>query len=97
MKQFNTNLIAIGSALLAGVLFLGNSSGAANNNNYNTGAPSAGGGQELTCSLCHRSGSYGEPQVAVTFAEQGSDVFGELTTYTPGQTYRVSVAVGYLN
>ncbi len=52
-----------------------------------TGAPTPGGGTELTCSTCHNSGDYGEPQLAVRLNDQAD------STYRPGTTYRVTVAV----
>ena len=83
--------------ILAAVLFLGNSGGTARNGNYYTGAPSAGGGTESTCSTCHSGGTtnFGRPQIAVSFAADGET--GPLTAYVPGQTYTVTVAVGYEN
>lgn len=75
------------------ILFLGNSGGPAAAGNFKTGAPSAGGGTEQTCSQCHNSGSFGEPVINVSFALDGTPV--DLTEYTPGATYRVTVAVGY--
>lgn len=95
MQRITFTFLAIFCALAGTTLFLGNSSGAAANGNYYTGAPSAGGGMEATCSVCHRSGNFGEPELTVTFAEAGSDDFGELSSYVPGATYQVSVAVGY--
>ena len=97
MQRITFTFLAIFCVLAGATLFLGNSSGAAANNNFFTGAPSSGGGMESTCVVCHRSGNFGEPQLAVTFAEAGSDVFGPLTSYIPGTTYQVSVAVGYNN
>lgn len=93
--MFSSNLryLAALLPLAAAILFLGNSGGPAANGNFKTGAPSAGGGTEQTCSQCHNSGSFGEPVINVSFALDGMPV--ELTQYTPGTTYRVTVAVGY--
>ena len=95
MKSTNATLLSIATIICGAILALGNSSGAASNGNYYTGAPTPGGGQELTCSTCHNSGTYGEPQLDVRFADEGSEEFATLTEYEPGKTYRVSVAVGY--
>jgi len=94
MKTSNFRFLAIISCLFATVFFLGSSSGPAINNNYYTGAPSTGGGTEGTCNTCHNSGAdtYGEPVINVSFAVGDSVV--DLTAYVPGQTYRVTVAVG---
>ena len=97
MKITDYKLPTAAFILATGVLLLGNSGGAANAGNYYSGAPNPDNSLEATCSTCHNSGSYGEPQLAVTFAEPGSDVFTELTEYIPGQTYQVTVAVGHLN
>jgi hypothetical protein len=78
------------------LLFMGNSSGPAANGNYYTGAPTTGGGTERTCSTCHNSGNFGEPQLNVSFAAPGESG-AALTSYVPGQTYTVTVAVGYLS
>lgn len=83
-------------AIAGAIIFLGNSRGPAANGNFFTGAPNASGtGTEGTCNTCHNSGSFGEPQLAITFAEEGSTEFAELTGYMPGQTYTVQVAVGF--
>ncbi|NJC26526.1 choice-of-anchor V domain-containing protein [Neolewinella antarctica] len=95
MTQFNYSLSAIVAGICLSVLFLGNSGGAAANDNFYTGAPSTGGGTEATCSTCHRGGTYGEPALTVLFAEQGSTEFNALTSYVPGQTYQVSIKVGF--
>ena len=95
MKISDYKLPVAAFILATGVLLLGNSGGAASAGNYYSGAPNPDNSLEATCSTCHNSGSYGEPQLAVTFAEPGSDVFTELTEYVPGQTYQVTVAVGY--
>ena len=97
MRSTNATLLSIATVICGAILALGNSSGAASNGNYYTGAPTPGGGQELTCSTCHNSGTYGEPQLDVRFADEGSEEFASLTEYEPGKTYRVSVAVGYLD
>ena len=52
-----------------------------------TGAPSAGGGTEATCSVCHRTGSFGTPQLAASFTDMPD------LAYRPGQTYTVTVSV----
>ena len=75
------------------VFFLGNSSGPAANDNFFTGAPSAGGGTEQTCNTCHRSGNFGEPQIAVTLTT--ADGTEAITEYVPGETYSVTVAIGH--
>jgi hypothetical protein len=93
MLTTNLRFLAVLLALGVALLFLGNSNGPAANGNFYTGAPSAGGGTESTCSTCHRSGNFGEPVINVTFSEGGSSV--ALTEYVPGQTYTVTVAVGY--
>lgn len=76
--------------LFLGVAF---SSGPGNAGFFRTGAPSAGGGMESTCSSCHSSGSanFGEPQVNWNIAQTlgGPNV----TRYVPGETYFVTVSV----
>ena len=52
-----------------------------------TGAPSAGGGVESTCSICHRNGSFGTPQLTARFTDMPD------LAYRPGQTYTVTVSV----
>ncbi len=95
MKNFSSfRFLAIFFTIGATVLFLANSSGPAANNNFFTGAPSAGGGMESTCSTCHNSGSFGEPQLAITFSDENGDEANP-TSYRPGQTYTVTVAVGH--
>ncbi|TXF88108.1 T9SS type A sorting domain-containing protein [Neolewinella aurantiaca] len=79
--------------LIVATFFLGNSGGPASNGNFYTGAPKFGGGTERTCSVCHSTGDFGQPEINVSFALDG--VPTDLTTYTPGATYRVTVAVGY--
>lgn len=96
MNFSRSRIYAAFAALGVAVFFLGNSSGPASNGNYYTGAPSAGGGTESTCNTCHSSGSFGEPQLSVKFASMG-EALDTLTSYIPGQTYTVEVAVGYLN
>ena len=93
MYSSNFRYLAVLLPLAVAVFFLGNSGGPAAAGNYKTGAPSAGGGTEQTCSQCHNSGSFGEPILNVSFALDGTPV--DLTEYTPGATYRVTVAVGY--
>ena len=80
-------------ALGVAVLTLGNSGGTAAAGNFHTGAPSTGGGTEPTCRVCHNSGNFGQPQIAVTLA--AADGTLATTEYVPGETYRVTVAVGY--
>jgi len=93
MTNFNFRYFAIFIAMSGALLFLGNSSGPAANNNFFTGAPSAGGGTESTCSTCHNNGGFGEPVLNVTFASGDSTL--SVLEYVPGQTYQVTVAVGY--
>jgi len=95
MKNLSSfRFLAIFLTIGTTVLFLANSSGPASNGNYYTGAPSAGGGMESTCSTCHRSGSFGEPQLDVTFIDdEGVEIDPSL--YLPGRTYMVTVAVGH--
>lgn len=92
MRNLYSVLLIMG-ALSAFVLFTGNSSGPAGNNNYFTGAPSTGSGTENTCRVCHSSGAttFGEPLVEWTISETmgGPGV----SSYLPGQTYFVTVAV----
>jgi len=80
-------------AILVLILGIASSGGPAANNLYFTGAPSTGGGTELTCTICHNSGAgnYGEPQVSWTVAayEGGPNE----TTYVPGETYFITVNV----
>ena len=95
MQRIPYIFLAIFCALAGLALFLGNSSGAAASGNFRTGAPSAGGGTEGTCRSCHNGGNFGDPQLSVSFAEAGSDAFGPLSSYVPGTTYQVSVAVGH--
>ncbi|MEM9527352.1 MAG: choice-of-anchor V domain-containing protein [Bacteroidota bacterium] len=83
-------------AVVATLLFTGYSSGPALNQAYNTGAPSTGGGTESTCSSCHNGGNFGEPQLNVTFGIDGG-IKDTLAEYLPGQTYEVTVAIGYEN
>lgn len=96
MRNLYSVLVIMG-ALLAFVLFTGNSGGPASNNNYFTGAPSTGGGTENTCSTCHSSGAatFGEPLIEWTISEtMGGASIG---SYLPGQTYFVTVAVSAPN
>ena len=65
-----------------------NSSGPASSERAGyTGAPSAGGGIEATCNVCHNTGSFGTPQLAVRFTDMPDHA------YRPGQTYTVTVSV----
>lgn len=93
MFSSNLRFLAVLIPFAAALLFLGNSGGPAAAGNFYTGAPSSGGGTEATCNTCHNSGSFGEPAINVSFALDGTPV--DLTAYTPGATYRVTVAVGY--
>ncbi|MFK8160976.1 MAG: choice-of-anchor V domain-containing protein [Lewinella sp.] len=76
--------------LFLGVAF---SSGPGASGSFRTGAPSAGGGTESTCSGCHNSGSanYGEPQVSWNIAQTLGGT--NITRYVPGETYFVTVSV----
>ena len=80
-------------ATLMLILCLASSGGPAANNIYFTGAPSTGGGTELTCTICHNSGvsDFGEPQVSWTIA--ASEGGPNETTYVPGETYFITVRV----
>ncbi|MBC6993014.1 T9SS type A sorting domain-containing protein [Neolewinella lacunae] len=80
--------------LALAIFQLANSSGPAANGNYFTGAPTASGGTERTCSTCHSGGSFGEPRISVRFAADGEPA-DTLSNYRPGQTYTVTLAVGY--
>ncbi len=95
MRFFSSRNLVVTLPIFALLIFLSNSGGPASNGNYYTGAPSAGGGTEGTCSTCHNSGrdTYGEPVINVNFSAAGA--MEELTEYQPGQTYVVTVAVGY--
>lgn len=95
MYSSNLRFLAVLLPFAAALFFLGNSSGPAANGNFYTGAPGASGGTENTCSTCHNSGSFGEPAIDVSFALDGNPV--GLTGYTPGATYRVTVAIGHGN
>lgn len=81
-------LTAVLATLALVVLGYGYSSGpASSNGSAFTGAPSAGGGTEATCGICHGTGNYGEPRLAARFAGM------ENLTYVPGRTYTVTVSV----
>ncbi len=85
MRNLHAALLITG-ALLAFILFSGNSGGRIGR----TGAPSTGGGTEGTCGTCHSGGAFGEPTLAWTIADQmGTPV----TAYIPGQTYSVTLAI----
>lgn len=91
MKNINIFLLLMG-AMLTITVFSSNSGGRTAAGSPRTGAPSTGGGIEGTCSQCHSSGSatFGEPLVTWTIADgDGANV----TSYVPGQTYNVTVAV----
>ncbi|MTB51381.1 choice-of-anchor V domain-containing protein [Lewinella sp. W8] len=94
MKKFDFRILSAGLGLALFFLLLGNSSGPAANGNYYTGAPTAGGGMESTCSTCHSSGSFGEPNIQVSFALDGEEP-GLASGYLPGETYTVTVAIGH--
>jgi hypothetical protein len=94
MKIFDSRFVGACLGLALFFAFLGNSSGPAANGNYYTGAPTAGGGRESTCSVCHSSGSFGEPNIRVSFEIEG-EAPGFSNGYLPGQTYTVTVAVGH--
>jgi len=93
MKNTTLRYTGLFVTLATTLLFLANSSGPASNNNFYTGAPSVGGGTEFTCNLCHNSGAgdYGEPQVSWNIS--ATDGGTNITQYTPGQTYFVTVTV----
>jgi hypothetical protein len=95
MTIFNQRYFAIFAALGLAIFFLASSGGPAAAGNYYTGAPTAGGGTEGTCNTCHNSGAgtYGEPIINVSLLADGET--DPTTQYTPGQTYMVTVAVGY--
>lgn len=95
MCSSNLRFPAVLLPFVAALLFLSNSGGPAANGNFYTGAPSTGGGTEPTCSVCHNSGSFGTPSINVSFELDGTSA--DLTEYTPGATYRVTVAIGYGN
>jgi hypothetical protein len=95
MTILNNRYLAIFAALGLAIFFLSSSGGPAANGNYYTGAPTLGGGTEGTCNTCHSSGAatYGEPIINVSLVADGET--DPVTEYTPGQTYMVTVAVGY--
>ncbi|WP_020570005.1 choice-of-anchor V domain-containing protein [Neolewinella persica] len=95
MTIFNHRYLAIFAALGLAIFFLASSGGPAAAGNYFTGAPTLGGGTEGTCNTCHSSGAstYGEPIINVSLVADGET--NPITEYTPGQTYMVTVAVGY--
>ncbi|MFT5999854.1 MAG: hypothetical protein ACI81P_002313 [Neolewinella sp.] len=74
--------------LFLGVAF---SSGPGASGTFRTGAPTAGGGTESTCSGCHNTGSFGEPQVSWNIATTMGGT--NITKYLPGETYFVTVNV----
>lgn len=94
MQPLPLRVLAVAGLMAVAIFFLGNSGGTARAGNFFTGAPSAGGGTERTCSTCHNSGNFGEPAINVSF-DDGSGSGGLVTEYIPGQTYTVTVAVGY--
>ncbi len=94
MRTSNLTHLALAIGTVgAVVLSLASSSGIASVRGLAyTGAPSAGGGQEQTCNLCHNSGTqYGEPVIAISVSE--SEGGPAVNAYTPGQEYFVSVNV----
>lgn len=82
-----------GTALAVIVILLGlaNSSGPAASGTFRTGAPSQGGGMELTCSSCHGGGSYGTPTLDWTISATAGGP--AVTSYVPGQQYFVSLQI----
>lgn len=94
MLKFDPRITGCFLALATFFLLLSNSSGPAANGNYYTGAPTAGGGTESTCSTCHNNGGFGEPNIEVRFALEGEEP-GLTSGYIPGATYSVSVAIGH--
>lgn len=81
-------LLLFCSVFLVCLLLAAYSSGpAATVNAGYTGAPSASGGTEITCSSCHNGGAYGVPTLTARF---DGDTLSE---YQPGRKYRVTVAV----
>jgi hypothetical protein len=97
MTILNHRYLAIFAALGLATFFLASSGGPAAAGNFYTGAPTLGGGTEGTCNTCHSSGAgtYGEPIINVSLVADGET--DPATEYTPGQTYMVTVAVGYPN
>lgn len=95
MKTSTLGYFGLFLTLLAGILSLGNSGGAARNGNFFTGAPSAGGGTEGTCSTCHRGGNFGDPVLATTITDADGNTFDDTFGYRPGNTYTITVAVGH--
>lgn len=95
MHNSTLNYFGIIILILAATLGLANSWGAGAAGLFRTGAPSTGGGTEGTCSSCHNGGAFGTPELAVTFANAAGEVQEEFTQYIPGETYTVTVAVGY--
>ena len=95
MTIFNHRYLAIFAAIGLAISFLASSGGPAANGNYYTGAPTLGGGTEGTCNTCHSSGAatFGEPTINVSLVADGET--DPVTEYTPGQTYTVTVAVGF--
>ncbi|MFT5999853.1 MAG: hypothetical protein ACI81P_002312 [Neolewinella sp.] len=95
MTIFNHRYLAIFAAIGLAIFFLASSSGPAANGNFYTGAPNLNGGTEGTCNTCHSSGAatFGEPVINVSLLADGET--DPVTEYTPGQTYMVTVAVGY--
>ncbi len=94
MKSVYFRFPSLFVVLALAIFQLANSSGPASNGNFFTGAPTVAGGTERTCSTCHSSGNFGEPQISVRFAAEG-DTAVALSTYRPGQTYTVTLAVGH--
>ncbi len=89
-----SNLQALAALLLCTLLGFAFSGGSTETTGQGaTGAPTAD-GFERKCGNCHRGGNYGEPELEVLFALDGNDPADALTSYVPGQTYRVSLTVG---
>ncbi|WP_020570006.1 choice-of-anchor V domain-containing protein [Neolewinella persica] len=74
--------------LFLGVAF---SSGPGASGTFRTGAPSAGGGTEGTCSGCHNTGAFGEPTVTWNIATTLGGT--NISRYLPGETYFVTINV----
>jgi hypothetical protein len=78
-------IYTIFTALLVGALFLGSSNGPINGGvGVRTGAPGEG-----LCTNCHGGGSF-SPTISIQMLDGSTPI----TTYTPGQSYTLRVAVG---
>jgi hypothetical protein len=91
-KTHMKHLYLLFSILLAGTLFLANSGGRASDARAgNTGAPGdqSNGGNPVTCQFCHNSAT-----IQILTNIQLLDTTGmDVTTYIPGQTYRLRTTV----